>query len=535
MSRDRILRRLLATTAAIAGVVLVVRAWYGPFSLGLSVRSPMNVESILAAALVLLVLLSPREQTVKTDLTDGTSLNRRDWLALAAVFCTVVVILWPSFSVGFLADDYYHILRVSKAHGSFFRELFTVPAVDRFFRPLGIISYWIDYHWAGFSTFRWHLAGVLLHACSTLLVFVLCRRLGLTTLWAAFAAVVFGVHGTRPEAVTWVSSRFDLLATLFALTAILLFLEYVQRPTPARLLLLLAATVCGLLSKESAYVLPLMLTEFVALRRELRKRAAYRAIAAVAALTAGVFIYRWVLLHGIGGYVDGGGRPTILLIHSWLIVKALALRLWAVLFFPLNWTDPLGWLLKITLLFAIAALIVLGARARFSRLAGLGLLLTLISALPVQHLLLIGPDLEKSRVVYLGSAGFALFLAATLQTSQRRLAYAAAAGVLSFQVAALWHNLATWERVSRVHERACDVLAGAAGESQAGVIAVGMPNTYDGVYMLKTGLPECVEIRHGIPGERLHRVATMAEAGSVAGGLPLFRWDEEEARVEKVR
>lgn len=491
----------------------------------------MNSESIFAVALILAVCLAPTRKVT----ADTVPFGRPDWLSLAGVCFFVAVAAWPTLWIGFVADDYSHILTVSKANASFLWDLFTIPAADRFFRPLGMISYWIDLQWAGFSPVRWHLAGLLLHTVNTALAYVFCRKAGLGRVWALFAAALFGVHGTRPEAMTWVAARFDLVATLFVLLTMLVFQAYVRRPSPARLLLLLFWALCGLLSKESAYILPFLMAGLLAFQRDLRSAGAYKGVAACTALTTAVFLYRWLLLRGIGGYLDTEGRPTILLLNVWLTAKALALRLWAVLLFPLNWTDPLGLPVKISLFLAAGALIVTGLRAKRTGSVGMGLVFVFLAAIPVQHLLLIGPDLEKSRVVYLSSVGFALFMAAVLQMNPRAIAYPAAVVLLSFQVAALRHNLATWDRVSRVHARACDEIARAAGESLTNVVAVGMPNTYDGVYMLKTGLPECLEVRHGIPAKRLHNVGTMEEAEKLGGHGPLFVWNAEKEGVQRIR
>ncbi len=487
----------------------------------------------MGAALILSFLLARRGAVGADGARCGSA--RFDWLAAAGLYAAVVLICWPSLRVGFVADDYAHILTVSKADAGFVRNLFTVPAADHFFRPLGMISYWIDYQWAGFSPFRWHLAGVLWHALNAALVYALARALGLAPLWAGFAGVLFGIHGTRPESITWVSARFELVATVFALAATLLFIRYVRLPSAVRLFLLLTATLFALLSKESAYALPLMLGALVLLRKDLRTTAGYRALAAACLVTGVAFVYRWVLLGGIGGYLDAQGQPTILFLNAWLIVKALTLRLWAVLFVPLNWTDPLSVWAKLTLTAAVGMFVALAALTRRTGLAMLGLALTLAAVLPVHHLLLIGPDLEKSRVVYLGSAGFALFLAAALAARPRRLAYAAALAVVAFQGAALWHNLATWERVSRVHARACEAIADGLRGWQDDAIAVGMPNTYDGVYMLKTGLPECLEVRHGISAARLHNVPMMQDAARFPENLPLFVWDKGTGRVVRLR
>ncbi len=76
------------------------------------------------------------------------------------------------------------------------------PPGDHFFRPLGYISYAIDALWAGHSPALWHLATLLIHFANCVLVYLVARQTGLARFFAATAAVIFGVHGSRPEVVT---------------------------------------------------------------------------------------------------------------------------------------------------------------------------------------------------------------------------------------------------------------------------------------------------------------------------------------------
>ena len=78
---------------------------------------------------------------------------------------------------------------------------------------------------------------------------------------------------------------------------------------------------------------------------------------------------------------------------------------------------------------------------------------TLLTALPALPQLLIGADLQKSRLFYLPSIGLALLVGGLVQSSSQgpRVRLTAAVLVL-FNFAALQHNLSLWEEVS---ERSC--------------------------------------------------------------------------------
>lgn len=528
----KVIRVLLGLTAGISALILSLRAFWGPFHLGMSINSPMNAEMIFSAAILLLVFLNIRilQQNIAESLTQFPLRNY--WLLI--FLCLLILISHrTSLKVEFVADDYAHILAVSKAEFSYFPDLFTVPAADRFFRPFGMLSYWIDVQWAGFSPFKWHLSAVLLHILNSVLVYFLCRAFYLAPVWSFFSAAFFGLHGSRPETVTWISARFDLTATLFTLLTIILFVHQVRSPVRWRILLMIGTILCGLLSKESAYVLPLLLGTLLWWKSEFRTRTGYKLTLLCSLLTLGTFTYRWFLLSGIGGYVNQQGSPTIFSTSLWLILKALALRLWAVLIFPINWTDSLEPILQICLLLMTACLLALAFRTKADSNSRLFLLLTLISALPVYHLLLIGPDLEKSRVIYLCSAFFAMFLGNALCRTPFPKPWLIGIFLLSFHYFALQHNLETWRRVGEIHARACDALAHEAQTTP--VIALEMPNTLDGVYMLKTGISECVEVRHGIPATLVLNLPDFSQLKKADQNFPVFKWNSESKSIHRDR
>ncbi len=253
----------------------------------------------------------------------------------------------------------------------------------------------------------------------------------------------------------------------------------------------------ALLSKESAYVYPLVLLLMLWIDGVPLKRWA-RLAGPSFLLTAAVFLYRWRLLGGIGGYRDiGTGRPYILTFDLLRTLKALTARLAAALDFPINWSHPLEWWLIATLLAAMAAWAAL-ATVKVDRLKLLfGLGFVLLAALPVHEFLLIDANLEKSRVLYLPSVGYALIFAAALEAASRRprLAIGAAAAILTFQMAALEHNLIIWGRVSRLAERTCASVAATQGPAIISDVA----NTVDGVYFLHTGFRGCIESAAGRP------------------------------------
>ena len=470
-------------------------------------RALLNVEALFAWLVLVGAFLLRRGAGKAAEQSDGA----RWRLLLLAI---PAALLW-TVTFPLLSDDFVHISSALHFTASRIPGLFTIPASDRFFRPLGYLSYGVDALWTGRNPALWHLATLLFHFANCALVYRIGRQTGLTRAFAATAAAIFGIHGSRPEAVTWIACRFDLIATLFVLIAILL---YLKPDRPALYVLALLAAFLGLLSKESAYVLPILLLIVGGVGR-------WRRTIPFAAMAAAVFLYRWRLLSGIGGYQTEAHTAAILNFNLFRTLNALLLRLWATLFFPINWTRNPQWWLSAALVLGAAGYLAIGLRGSRDRRALSFLLFALVAALPAQQLLLIAADLEKSRVLYLPSVGFALFLAFALQSLARpgwRLS--AAMAIVVFQVACLEHNLIVWRGVAMAGEQACDSVAAALEGNRRSVTVQGLPNVLRGVYFFYTGMPECLEILHDVDPDRIRG----------RDGELVFQWDGKSDSMRRV-
>jgi hypothetical protein len=465
------MRYLLLAVVAGSGAVLAARGFAG-------VHSPMNAEGILALALIALLLL--RDRASKRQSLTGSRARLAVVLSLV-VFCGFAVFL----NFPLLADDYSHIWNAHHADGRALLAHFTVPEADHFFRPALYLSYAFDALWAGYTPIGWRISNLILHLVNCLLVFQLCVDLKFSAVAAFGGAVLFGVHGSRPEAVTWIAARFDLLAVLFGLGCILATL----RDSRLSLVFLFAAVI----SKESAYILPFVIAAILVYQRRTREQIR-SALWPLIALEAVTFAYRTWLLKGIGGYHDSTGKPTIFNFGLASTLKALFMRFWAAMFFPVNWTGGLHPAVSVSLCLAIAALAYLAWHGAERRKVMLGLAVATICSLPVQQFLSIGLDLEKSRVLYMASIGLAIIFAVLCEDCDVK-ARACVCAIVLFQFVALESNLMWWKRTGYVAEQACLAGADALRTNPRPLAAIGLPNVLDGVYFLHTGYPECVSFQ----------------------------------------
>ncbi len=498
--------------------MLLLRVWIGPIKGLISARSTLNVSAV--AFLCFCGCL------IKPGLSQGprpVSLSFRSRpLAIAGVLLATVGAFIPSLWFPFVFDDYVHLLFVSSESWRMLIERVLIhhpSGGDMFFRPLGDLSFELIYQWSGFDFRRWHLTGLALHASNTLLVLLLSRRICGGWLGAGAGALFFGWQAAHVEAVSWVSALYDLLATLFVLLALLEVTGKGKRYlSPAAF----AALAC--LSKESAYCLPLLAAVSATFVPREARRTCYWKTLWVAIACALVFLYRYWYLRGIGGYRTASQGP--LAVHfQWLsALQAVGLRLWAVLFIPLNWSVPLDGALRLGFVFLLAGVLGFAACAslRPRRLASVAAF-TVCAALPAISLLLIGSDLAGARILYLPSVGAALLWASIAESvPHRKIAVALFSLLVLFQLTALEHNEAVWGSVARTAQQAC-VAAGAIlrQNPQSTLFALDLPRTRNGVYFLQNAFPACVAINADVDAGRI----------AVGNGIPSPRKPNQEVVV----
>jgi hypothetical protein len=331
------------------------------------------------------------------------------------VVMTALAATWPAIQGRFVYDDAYYVVGNPAAHGE--ASPWTSPLgspQQALWRPLTVASYALQ--WSGAEAAGpFLIANVLLHVAVSLLVLALGRRL-LPSGGAAFCgAILFAVHPVHAEAVAWVSGRAELLAALFVVGAWLAWL------TPGRAAATASAALlaCGLLSKESALVAPLLFVagDLLLLRRPVpRARLALLSAVILAAWAARLAVLPQALPGGAPfGDVPLGAR---LLVALNILGESLRLCLWPAplrVFHPRD--DFLG-LQPAPLLVLLAVALLAAWCWRRERAAAACLLLVPPALLTVLNVVPIGATFA-ARFLYLPSA-FVCLAAGTLLASRAR-------------------------------------------------------------------------------------------------------------------
>ena len=142
-----------------------------------------------------------------------------------------------------------------KAVGWAFRTTYA-----NFWHPLTWLSLLLDSQFYGFEPWGYHLTNVLLHAATTVLLFLILWRMT-AHLWpSAFVAALFAIHPLHVESVAWVAQRKDVLSGLFFVLTIGAYLGYVRHPfSLVRYLIVVVVFAAGLMTKPVLVTLPLLL------------------------------------------------------------------------------------------------------------------------------------------------------------------------------------------------------------------------------------------------------------------------------------
>jgi Dolichyl-phosphate-mannose-protein mannosyltransferase len=531
-------RRLLPVIcAALLGVFLAASAillrfeFWGPFRLILPIHSPLNAESAIAVSFLLLTGLRFSPSACEQP---ETGFGRSQIRPISVIIAVGLLSFAATIDVPLLYDSYGHVAHAARETlHDVLRSFFEHPqAGDFFFRPLGYLNYWLDFKWAGYNAFRWHLCNLIIHVLNSLLVYVLAQQLSLSRPAAMVAGLIFAAHGSRPEVVSWMAARFDLLAAFFVLLSLVAFNRYLATQHSGWYWLMLICSVLALLSKESAYCLPFLLAGLIPFKDASSRKKMIKAAFALLLVCAAVFLYRYWVIRGIGGYRTQSGESTILRFSAVHAVKGLFFRQWSLLFFPINWSsDPRLWVKwSVVLLLGVMGGFLVYSQAKRKYLLA-SLFLVIAAGLPVQHLLLINKDLSGARVLYLPVLGISIFWGVLVQGCRQALLLTSlAGGLLVFHLVVLQHNLAIWRKAALLSQQTCRAVGEELTRTPEKIIVVGLPATWHGVFFLRNGFPECVAINSHQAADRIEVEDWEKDP---AGHARIFVWNSITDRLEE--
>jgi hypothetical protein len=344
-------------------------------------------------------------------------------LLVALVVLLVLAIYYPSVNINFNHHDWTH-RHISAEINSFKSalQLFKSRQADGFYRPLTFISLWLDYWLFGASYAGYHVQSIAMHIINALLAAWLAMALGFGRKCALWTGMLFAAAAVNFEPVVWPAARFDLLAAVFTLAALIFAIKYFKaaRRWDWALPASLVCYLLGIMNKESSYCFPLLILFLLGTystwgiqRPTKAKVATYVSIMAV--ITALMIMVRIAVYGNLGGYGIGDAAGSL---HFKVSVRTFTslLRAVPIPFFGVNATPAAPeWMHIASILFAALILIAaIAGRGCFKRKEYALTACILLVLIPVLNIIgWIGTPMMHSRYLYMPAIFSMLLITST--------------------------------------------------------------------------------------------------------------------------
>src|SRR5687768_5012458 len=158
----------------------------------------------------------------------------RAWIGLPLVLVTLLVYA-PVRDYPFVNfDDVQYVVENAPVAAGVTAEgirwAFSSPHAGNW-HPLTWISHMIDVELFGFDAGKHYLVNLLIHALSTLLLFVVLARMTGNVWASALVAALFAVHPTHVESVAWIAERKNVLGGCVQILTRCAYVRYAAAPS----------------------------------------------------------------------------------------------------------------------------------------------------------------------------------------------------------------------------------------------------------------------------------------------------------------
>ncbi|MCC6814973.1 MAG: tetratricopeptide repeat protein [Saprospiraceae bacterium] len=200
-------------------------------------------------------------KNVRIDHSIGAKEPKFSLISIIIVIAITTFVFVPSLNNGFVNwDDDRNVYENKTLEGPLntkqFTNIFTTPVIGNY-NPLSIASFAVEKHFFGMNPKAMHTTNLLLHLFCVWMVYLIFLRLGLNSLYAALAALLFGIHPLRVESVAWITERKDVLFASFYLPALYLYIRNLETPSFKRSVFIYILFSIGLFAKIQMVALPL--------------------------------------------------------------------------------------------------------------------------------------------------------------------------------------------------------------------------------------------------------------------------------------
>jgi 4-amino-4-deoxy-L-arabinose transferase-like glycosyltransferase len=216
-------------------------------------------------------LLGPKGEAGRLVGISATAPSFPSWKGIAVVLALTFAVYIPTLRYQFVHDDRGQILDNPAVHSWHFVPTYFTSHVwagvmpegaGNFYRPLFLLWLRINDALFGNHAWGWHSTTILVHVFTTLLVYLLACRLGISGDAALVAALIFGLHPAHIEAVAWISGVTEPLLGFLLLASFLAYVRWRLEGARKWKLISLALFALALGEKETALILPGLLLAY---------------------------------------------------------------------------------------------------------------------------------------------------------------------------------------------------------------------------------------------------------------------------------
>ena len=397
-----------------------------------------------------------------------------------------------TLSSSFVADDNAEVLtdRLIRSFANiptFFAHsvwFFLGGQGDRYYRPLKLLAYSIEYHLFGFQSFFWHFSNILINIAVIIAVYVLVRALASREL-GFWAALWFAFHSIHVEAVAWIAGGNDLLCGLTILFAAWCYHRARSGASPVFFQGFAVALFFGaLMFKEPALAFPVVLLAYDFFYRRDSVREMLRAWPRYLPYLAAAGVYLALRWHALGGFAPDNPKNILTPKELFLTVPVLLAQYVGKALLPVHlhfWyvfepTRAFGWKPLMAFLLALALVAALFWLRRAQPVLAFALAWFLLFLAPALDIPKLGENVFTERYLYIPSVGFCIFAAwgwlrllnAAYSPLARRAAYAGLAAVFILYSAVVFGRLPVWADDLHLTVKTAEEVPTAKNVAQAG-------------------------------------------------------------------
>ncbi len=188
---------------------------------------------------------------------------KKNFVPLLIIYGLTLLIFYQVKNFDFLSnwDDDNYIIRnpdIAQISWENIKKIFTSFYISNY-QPLTMLVYMLELAVFGLKPAAFHWLNVLFHVVNIFLVYRITDKLFGGKYTPFIVAVLFAIHPTRLESVTWIAELKDVMYACFYLASINSFINFISTNKNKYLYISLLWFLASLLSKSMAITLPAIL------------------------------------------------------------------------------------------------------------------------------------------------------------------------------------------------------------------------------------------------------------------------------------